>query len=98
MLFIARRNSFGEIENAACGEAENVTFCIQRFLLRRRAVNVFLVTCDICKLKETSSAPLISMVNKDLLLTTLHRTIARGLPVLAVIVTLFAITQNGGTI
>jgi recombinational DNA repair protein RecR len=98
MLFILRRNTFGEIENAACGETKNVTFCMQCFHLRRRTVNVFFVTCDICKLKETSSAALMSVVNKDRILATLHRTVARGLPFLAVIVTLFGITQNGGAI
>jgi hypothetical protein len=62
-------------------------------------VNVFLVTCDICKLKETNSATLMSVANKDRILAALRRTIvARGLPFLAVIVKLFGITQNGGTI
>jgi hypothetical protein len=59
---------------------------------------VFLVTCDICKLKETSSVTLMSVVNKDRILAALHITIARGLPFLAVIVKLFGIMQNGGTV
>lgn len=85
MLFIARRNSFWRNWKRCLWWNWECYILHAAFSVTPMYNERFLCyMCHICKLKETSSAPLSTrIVNKDLILTALHRTIARGLPFLA---------------